>query len=92
MTTQHGDTSWGGGHLRNPFQRFQLPFPCKAETGRDALLPVAGRVSRISGQKNKPSIASNNDCGLSICVPGDIDQLDTLISKQVDGPAVRPQR
>ena len=92
MTTQHGDASGIGGHLSDPFQRLQLPLPRKAEAWRDALLPVAGRVSRISGQKNKPAAAVNDDRRLPVGVPGDIDQLDTFISKQIDGPVVRSQR
>ena len=92
MAAQDSNTAGIGSRLRDPFQRFQLPLPRKAEAGRDALLPVAGRVCRIGGQKKKATAAANKDRRLSVGVAGDIDQLDALIPKQVDGPAVRPQR
>ena len=64
----------------------------KAEAGHDVLLPVARREGCVRRQKDKAFAVSDHNRRLAFRMTGHIDQLDALVSEQIDDPMVRAER
>ena len=92
MTAQHSCAVRICGHFRDPSQAFPLKTAGEAEAGHDVLLPVARREGRVCSQKDKSSSVSDYDRRLAFRMAGHINQLDALVSEQINDPMIRPER
>ena len=79
------------GHVRDPSQAFSLKIASEAEARYDVLLPVARGKGRVRSEEDKLFAVSDHNRCLAFRMSRHIDQLDALVSEQIDDPMIRAE-